>query len=373
MNMANTSFSSKGAVIIGSGIAGIQAALDLADAEFQVYLVEKQGSIGGTMAKLDKTFPSMDCAIWILGPRMMDVGRHRNIKLLTNAEVQKVTGKPGNFKVTVRSKARFVDLSECTACGDCAEVCPVVVPNEFDEGLALRHAIYSPFSQAVPAAYIRSDEDCLGTNPIACNKCVDTCQKHCIDLDARDEILEIPTGSIIIATGIDYFDPREASEYGYTRYDNVVNSIELERLLSSSGPSQGKLLRFSDNKPPKRISFIQCVGSRCINRDIPYCSRICCMNAVKNALLIREMYPEAQIDVFYIDIRAFGKGFEQFFQRANSDSKINFIRGKPSRLEEIPGSGDLLIYTEHVETGQTEQVRSEMVILSEALVFAAGS
>jgi len=220
---------------------------------------------------------------------MMDVGRHPHIKLLTNSEVTEVKGKAGNFKVKVLHKARFVDELECTACGECAEVCPSIVPNEFEEGLSLRRAIYSPFAQAVPSAYIRSDEDCLGTNPIACGKCVDVCEKDCIDLDMQDEIIDLAIGSIICATGIDYYDPREASEYGYTRFENVVNSIELERLLSPGGPSAGRLVRFTDQKPLSRVSFIQCVGSRCINRDIPYCSRICCMNAMKSALLIREL------------------------------------------------------------------------------------
>jgi len=304
---------------------------------------------------------------------MMDVGRHPHIQLYTNSEVLEVTGKAGDFKAKILRKARFVDESECTACGDCADVCPVVIPNEFDEGLCLRHAIYSPFSQAVPSAYIRSDEDCLGTNPIACGKCVEVCQKHCVNLDMPDKIEEISVGAVIVATGLDYYDPREASEYGYTRYQNVVNSIELERLLSPSGPSGGKLVRFTDQKPPKRVSFIQCVGSRCIRRDIPYCSRICCMNAVKSALLIREMYPDIEVDIFYIDIRAFGKGFEQFYQRALQEGKINFIRGKPSRLEEDPKTGDLIILGENVETGKTGRLRTGMVILSEAIVPAANS
>jgi heterodisulfide reductase subunit A len=304
---------------------------------------------------------------------MMDVGRHPRIKLYTNSEVIGVSGKAGNFKVKVLRKARFVDEIECTACGDCSDVCPVVQPNEFDEGLCLRRAIYSPFSQAVPSAYIRSAEDCLGTNPIACGKCMEVCQKNCVDLDMPDIIEELEIGAIIVATGIDYYDPREASEYGYTRYQNVVNSIELERLLSPSGPSGGKLHRFTDQKPPKRVSFIQCVGSRCIRRDIPYCSRICCMNAVKSALLIREMYPDTEVDIFYIDMRAFGKGFEQFYQRACQDKKIHFIRGKPSRIEEDTKSGDLIILSENIETSKSERLRTQMVILSEAVVPASRS
>jgi len=299
---------------------------------------------------------------------MMDVGRHPNIKLLTNSEVVKLKGKAGNFKVTVKKHARFVDEVECTACGDCEKVCPVLLPNEFDEGLGQRKAIFSPFAQAVPAAYIRHAEDCLGTNPIACGKCAEVCQKNCVDLDMQDELINLDVGSVICATGIDYFDPREASEYGYTRFENVVNSIELERILSPGGPSGGNFVRFTDQKPPKRISFIQCVGSRCIHRDIPYCSRICCMNAMKSALLVREVYPDAQIDIFYIDIRAFGKGFEQFYYRALNEAKVNFIKGKPSRIAEDPKTKDLIIFSENIETGKTEKIKSNMVILSEALV-----
>ena len=304
---------------------------------------------------------------------MMDVGRHPNIKMLTYSEVISVKGKPGKFKVKVLRKARFVDESECTACGECSKVCPILEPNEFDEGLALRRAIFSPFAQAVPSAYVRYADDCLGTNPIACGKCMDACLKNCIDLDMLDEIVELEVGAVICATGIDYYDPREASEYGYTRFQNVVNSIELERVLSPGGPSAGKLLRFTDQKEPQRISFIQCVGSRCIHRDIPYCSRICCMNAMKSALLIREINPTAQIDIFYIDVRAFGKGFEQFYHRAMHEAKVNFVKSKPSRIEEDPESGDLIILTENVETGKSDRIRTEMVILSEALVPAAGS
>ncbi|HFE65362.1 MAG TPA: CoB--CoM heterodisulfide reductase iron-sulfur subunit A family protein, partial [Caldithrix sp.] len=304
---------------------------------------------------------------------MMDVGRHPNIQLFTNSELLALSGKAGNFRARILRKARFVDETECTACGDCSDVCPMLHPNEFDEGLGLRRAIFSPFSQAVPSAYIRYAEDCLGTNPIACGKCADVCQKQCIDLDMPDEEVELEVGAVIAATGIECYDPREASEYGYTRFQNVVNSIELERLLSPSGPSGGQLLRFTDQNPPRRVSFIQCVGSRCVKKDIPYCSRICCMNAVKSALLIREMYPDAEIDIYYIDIRAFGKGFEQFYFRALKEGNINFVRGKPSRIEEDLKTGDLFILSENVETGKTERLRTDMVILSEAIVPPAES
>jgi heterodisulfide reductase subunit A len=304
---------------------------------------------------------------------MMDVGRHPNVTLLTNSQVTEVKGKAGKFKVKVLRSARFIDESECTACGECATACPSITPSEFEEGLSLRKAIYSPFAQAVPSSYIRSEENCLGTNPIACGKCIDVCQKDCIDLDMADELIQLDIGSVICATGIDYYDPREASEYGYTRFENVVNSIELERLLSPGGPTAGSLVRFTDQKPPDRVSFIQCVGSRCINRDIPYCSRICCMNAMKSALLIREMYPDIEIDIFYIDIRAFGKGFEQFYHRAKKEGRVNFIKGKPSHIEEDPVTKDLILHVENVTTGESEKIRTQLAILSEAVVPSVDS
>ncbi|MDZ7261335.1 MAG: CoB--CoM heterodisulfide reductase iron-sulfur subunit A family protein, partial [candidate division KSB1 bacterium] len=304
---------------------------------------------------------------------MMDVGRHPNIELLTNSEVKEVQGQAGNFQVKVLKKARYVNVDECTACGECSKVCPIVVPNEFEIGLAARKAIYIPFPQAVPSAYIRNAEDCLGTFPLACARCADACEKGCIDYDEQDQVLELNVGSIIVATGVEYYDPREASEFGYTRFENVVTSMELERILSAGGPTRGNLIKFTDRKTPERIAFIQCVGSRTIKHDIPYCSRICCMNALKDALIIHEHFPEAELMIFYIDIRAFGKGFEEFFARAANIDKLSFIKAKPSKVVEDPHTGETVITYEDTETGKIDKKRVDLVVLSSALVPSEGS
>ena len=248
----------------------------------------------------------------------MDAGRHPRIKLLTLSQVEQVSGYVGNFHVRVRKKARYVDEGRCTACGQCAAVCPVTRPDEYQVGLGTRKAIYIPFPQAVPAAYLINPEDCLGHNPIACGKCAEVCDKRCIDYDMQDEILELDVGIIIVATGMEVYDPTEMEEYGYGRFPNVVTSLEFERLICAGGPTEGHLVRPGDLKPPKRIGFIQCVGSRMEGRGNPYCSNICCMNTIKDTLLIKEHHPEAEVHVFYMDLRAFGKGFEELLRRSRA-------------------------------------------------------
>ncbi|OQX85129.1 hypothetical protein B6D60_08340, partial [candidate division KSB1 bacterium 4484_87] len=240
-------------------------------------------------------------------------------------------------------------------------------------GLGARKAIYRPFPQAVPSAYIRNAEDCLGTFPLACSKCADVCERNAIDYDDQDQIIEVRAGSIIVATGVDYYDPREASEFGYTRFENVVTSLELERILSSGGPTEGELIKFTDRKTPEQIAFIQCVGSRNMKRDIPYCSRICCMNAMKDALIIHEHFPDAEMKIFYIDIRAFGKGFEEFYERAANLDKLSFINAKPSKIVEDPQTGKTVITYENIQTGKIEKEYVDLAVLSSALIPAAGS
>ncbi len=354
------------AMVVGGGVAGIQAALDLADAGHQVYLVEKQPSIGGIMAQLDKTFPTMDCSICVLGPKMMDVGRHSNITLMSYSEVEEVSGYVGSFTVRVRKKARYVDETVCNSCGRCAEVCPVVVPDAFQQGFSSRKAIYLPFPQAVPSSYLINMDECLGNNPIRCGKCVDVCEQDCIDLNMQDELVELNVGVIIIATGMDIYDPTALDEYGYTQFENVITTMEFERLICGGGPTEGKLVRPSDLQTPKRIGFIQCVGSRTENRGNPYCSNVCCMNTIKDSLLINEHDPDTRIYVFYIDIRAFGKGFEDLYRRSK-EAGVHYIRGLPGEVIEDPNTRNLKIRVENTTTSRVEEYELDMVVLSVGL------
>lgn len=356
-------------LVIGGGVSGIHAALDLADMGFQVYLVEKNPSIGGRMAQLDKTFPTLDCSICILGPKMVDVSRHENIKLLTYFEVLKVDGYVGNFKVKVLKKPRYVDMEKCNACGECVKVCPVEVPSEFEENLSWRKAIYIPFPQAIPSSYVLDEKNCLGLLPLACSKCIEACDKSgasAIDIDIKEEILELEVGTIIVATGYDPYNPLEIKEYGYGVYPNVLTCIELERMINAAGPTLGKVVRPSDLKKPKRIAFIQCVGSR-DERTNKYCSGFCCMYTIKNAILLKEKYRESEIYIFYIDIRANFKGYEDFYKRARREG-IVFVKGRPAEIYEDPETKNLLIFSENVLKGEPLELEVDMVILSTAAV-----
>ncbi len=354
------------ALVIGGGVAGIQAALDLADAGHQVYLVEKAASVGGIMAQLDKTFPTMDCSICVLGPKMMDVGRHQQITLMTYSQIEAISGYVGNFTVRVRKKARYVDETVCNSCGRCAEVCPVVVPDEFQQGFSSRKAAYIPFPQAVPSSYLIDMEHCLGNSPITCGKCVDVCEKDCIDLNMQDELVDIDVGVIIVATGMDVYDPTALDEYGYTRFENVITTMEFERLICGGGPTEGKLVRPSDYQVPKRIGFIQCVGSRTENKGYPYCSNVCCMNTIKDSLLINEHYPDTEVFVFYMDIRAYGKGFEDLYRRSKEEG-VRYIRGLPGEVIEDPDTKNLIIRVENTTTCLVEEHELDMVVLSVGL------
>lgn len=294
---------------------------------------------------------------------MMDVGRHPKIKLLAYSEIEDVSGYVGNFKVKVRKKARYVHEDQCTACGDCAKVCPVVVPNEFDAGLSTRRAIYIPFPQAVPSAYVINMQECLGDVPIACGKCIEKCEKKCIDFDMRDEILDINVGAIIVATGMEPYDPTELDEYGYTRYEDVITSMEFERLISAGGPTQGHLIRPSDGKHPHRIAFIQCVGSRSDKKGNPYCSNICCMNTVKDTLLLKDHYPDVDLTVYYMDIRAFGKGFEDLYKRSKA-AGVRYIRGLPGEVTRDPATGTLRVVVENTMANRLEEHEHDLIVLS---------
>ncbi|MFY9385592.1 MAG: CoB--CoM heterodisulfide reductase iron-sulfur subunit A family protein [Dethiobacteria bacterium] len=359
------------ALVIGAGIAGIQAALDIADAGFKVYLVEKSPSVGGRMAQLDKTFPTLDCSACILTPKMVDAASHPNIELLAYSEVEEVGGFIGNFEVKVRKKARYVDVSKCTGCGDCAKECRLAgrFPNEFDEGLGKRGAIYLPFPQAVPAKYTIDPEKCLFLTRGKCGKgpkCVDACRAGAIDFEQKDEIVSFKVGAILVATGFDVFDPVRKPEYGYAGYPNVITGLEMERLVSASGPTGGNIVIHNGEEEivPKDIAFIQCVGSRDQSVGNEYCSRVCCMYTAKQAHLVKDKIPDARVRVYYMDVRAFGKGFEEFYDRVRREG-IRYVRGNPSEI--FKRGNKLVIKVEDTLTATPLEDEVDMVVLAVGL------
>jgi len=350
------------ALIIGGGVAGIQAALDLADDGYETILVEKSPTIGGIMALIDKTFPTMDCSICILGPKMADADRHRNIKLIANAEVTSISGYVGNFEVNIRQKARYVDETLCTACNDCVEVCPVDVVDEWSGNLGWRKAIHIPYPQSVPASYIIDDKHCLGLSPLACGKCIDACDKKAIIYEDHDRDYHYKVGAIIVAVGFKPFDAGRIPEYGYSRFVNVLTTVEFERLINAAGPTGGELVRPSDFEAPRRMAFVNCVGSRDV-RFNPYCSNFCCMESIKSALLIKEHWPDVAVTIFYIDIRAFGKGFEELYRRSRAEG-IRYVRGRPSRILQDPRSHNLTVMVEDTRAAAVLSEEYDMVVLS---------
>lgn len=357
-------------LIIGAGIAGIQAALDIAEGGFDVYLVEKRPSIGGHMAQLSETFPTLDCSSCILTPRMVEVSRHPNVHLFTYAEVKHIEGLIGQFKVTIEQKPRYVDPKKCTGCDDCTSVCPVVVPNEFDQGLGARKAIYVPFPQAVPSVYTIDLENCLNNEKlIICENCFKACGPRAIDFLMEPEEVEIEVGAIIMATGYDVIPLEALPEYGGGRYQDVITSLDLERLLSPSGPTGGVVRRPSDGKIPKSIVFIQCAGSRDPEHGRPYCSKICCMYTAKHALLYKHAVPDGKVCIFYIDIRAAGKKYEEFVQRIIEEEKVLYLRGKVSKV--FRKNGKLAIWGVDTLTGKAIEIEADMVVVAPAIVPSA--
>jgi len=354
-------------LIVGGGIAGIQAALKIADSRHMVYLVERSPSIGGHMAQLDKTFPTLDCSACILTPKMTQVGSHPYIELLTYSEVEEVSGYIGNFKVKVRKKPKYVDEDKCTGCGLCQTKCPFKVDSEFEAGIGKRKAIYSPFPQAVPNVPVIDTEHCVYFLKGTCRACEKLCEAKAINFEQKEEIVELEVGSIILTTGFSVFDPTPIYQYGYKRLDNVITSLEFERMVNSSGPTGGNIV-LKDGSPPQSIAIIHCVGSR-DEKYHEYCSRVCCMYSMKFAHLIKE-HTEAKVYEFYIDIRSFGKGFEEFYNRVLNEGTI-FIRGRPAEITNIAEKpeeeGKLIVQFEDTLIGLQRRLPVDMVILSVAL------
>ncbi len=356
------------ALIIGAGIAGIQSALDIADAGFPVYLVEREPSIGGRMAQLDKTFPTLDCSSCILTPKMVDAGHHPNVELLTYAEVASVERQGEGFRVRVRRKPRYVDVEACKGCGDCADACRMKgrIASDFDESIAKRSAIYVPFPQAVPLKYTIDPEACLYLTQGVCGrtfKCKDACSADAIDFGQEEEMIDLDVRTIIVATGFDLIDPRTKPEYGYGVYPEVMTGIEFERLCDASGPTKGEIL--IDGEEPKDVVFIKCVGSRDSHTGVPYCSRVCCMYTAKHAHLVRDKIPDANITVFYMDVRAFGKGYEEFYDRVRRE-RVTYRRGEPS---EVYRRGEkLVVLAEDTTLGEPVEVEADLVVLATAIL-----
>ncbi|MGB5842812.1 MAG: hydrogenase iron-sulfur subunit [Anaerolineales bacterium] len=357
-------------LVIGGGIAGIQSALDLAEAGAQVYLVEKEATIGGLMAVLDKNFPTLDCSICIEAPKMSEVDLHPNIQIISPAEVVKVDGQVGDFQVQIRRKARFV-TDECTRCGDCATICPVVMPNEYDSGMAARKAIFTPIPQSIPGTYLVDIENCLNDPPnyLPCDRCVQVCPPKSIDfLMARETIETIAVSAIILAIGYDMFDPRKMPEYGYGKHPDILTALEFERLVNSAGPTGGEIVRPSDGEHPDNILFVLCVGSR-DHRFYHYCSRFCCMYSIKHAYQALDHGIE-DVSVLYMDVRAFGKGFDGFWKRTEIEG-AKFLRGRPARISPN-GNGNIQVLYEDTDLSARMETEYDMVVLANAVAPQEG-
>ena len=350
-------------MVVGGGISGIQAALDLAESGFYVYLVEKKTAIGGVMPQLDKTFPTNDCSMCTLAPKLVEVGRHLNIEILAPAEVTGISGTAGNYNVEVLKRARYIDESRCIACGICAEKCPKKVPNEFNEGLSFRKAAYVLYPQAVPLKYAIDQEHCIYFLKGKCRACEKFCPSQAVDFSQTDQVLNLKVGTVILSPGFQAFDARLKAEYGYGRYPNVLTSLEFERMLSATGPTNAHIKRPSDNAEPEKIAWIQCVGSRDAAHGRPYCSSVCCMYATKQAIIAQEHDAKIQPTIFFIDLRAHGKGFEAYYQRAKVHHQIRYLRAMVSRVTEKPRTHNLeLSYVDEANRIQTEEFN--LVVLS---------
>lgn len=369
-------------LIIGGGIAGIQSALEIANAGKQVYLVEQTGTIGGHMAMFDKTFPTLDCAACILTPKMVSVVQHEMIRLLTKSKVVAVTGKPGSYRVKIRQSARYVDIKSCVACNQCTEVCPIKVVSEFDSGISLRKAIYIPFSQAVPNAYMVDETSCtyILSEGTKCGVCVNKCPTECINLNETDSTIDIEVGNIILATGFELLDVSKIEQYGYGVYPNVLTSLEFERLTNASGTTGGRIVTktkrlnkktkeeewifLPEGLPPRSVALIHCVGSRSSKYN-PYCSRVCCMYSLKFAHLIKEKVPNVAVYEFYIDMRAFGKGYEEFAERIEQEGTF-VVRGRSASV--AMDNGQMVVRGEDIFNDRLVEFKVDMVVLAVGLI-----
>ncbi len=358
----------KRALVIGGGIAGIQTALDIAEAGFPVDIVEREPTIGGKMAQIDKTFPTLDCAACILTPKMVEAAQQENIQIISYAQVEAVKGFVGNFSVTIRKKARYVDETKCTGCGLCTEKCPQrKVPNAFNLGLDQRRAIYIPFAQAVPKVATIDPAYCTMLKTGKCGVCSKVCTAGAIDYKQQDQLLERQYGAIVAATGFRPISLEKYGEYAYRQSPDVVTSLEFERLMNAAGPTGGTLLRPSDGKHPHTLVFVQCVGSRCDKdgRGKPYCSKICCMYTAKHAMLVREKYPDTEVYVFYIDVRTPGKNFDEFYRRAVEEYGVHYIKGQVGKV--VPEGGKLKVRASDLLDNRQLHIDADMVVLAAAV------
>lgn len=359
----------KRALVIGGGIAGIQTALDIADAGFPVDIVETKPTIGGKMAQLDKTFPTLDCAACILTPKMVDVAQNEKIRIFSYSEVTDVKGFVGNFEVTIKKKARYVKEDVCTGCGLCTEKCPQKkVPNEFNLGMDNRRAIYIPFAQAVPKVATIDPDYCMMLKTGKCGVCSKVCSAGAIDYKAKDEYTNEKYGAIVVATGFNPISMDKFDEYAYSQSKDVITSLELERLMNAAGPTGGTLLRPSDNEHPHTIVFVQCVGSRCescAEKGKEYCSKICCMYTAKHSMLIRDKYPDTDVYVFYIDVRTPGKNFDEFYRRAVEEYGVHYIKGMVGKV--TPENGKLKVQASDLIYGTQVHIDADLVVLAAAI------
>jgi heterodisulfide reductase subunit A len=344
-------------LIIGGGVAGVTAALSLAEMGFKVYLVEREGFIGGHMAKWDKVYPTLDCSICVLGPQLSKAYNHPNIEVLTLSEVKSVRGFPGNYEVEVLKRARYVDEKLCNGCNKCLEVCPIQLPNEYNYGIGFRSAVVKPYPEAVPQAPYIDLRHCIG-----CYCCVGVCDPKAINFKEEDRVLKLKVGAIIVAVGFRPFDPKVLEEYGYGRIPDVITSAEYERLLNSSGPTRGRIVRISDGNEPKRMAFVQCVGSRSDRIGRRYCSRVCCNNAIKQAIQTKLVKPDVDITIFYVDVRATGKLAEEAYRRA-MDLGINFVKARVGELRRTK-NGKVKVFYENILTCEFVEEEFDLVVLS---------